>query len=90
MLLFLSDSFAVWNIFVTFVVLKQKTIFDIMKYSQFYRLIESAGWVEKKGRRHKKYVHPDYDYFIPVARHPSKEIPTGTLGKMMRQAGLEE
>ena len=37
-----------------------------MKYSEFYKLIESAGWTIKKGTNHYKYVHPDFDYFIPV------------------------
>ena len=36
-----------------------------MKYSEFYKLIESAGWTIKKGKKHYKYVHPDFDYFIP-------------------------
>ena len=54
-----------------------------MKYSEFYKLIESAGWTIKKGTNHYKYVHPDFDYFIPVGRHPAKEIPNGTLDSMM-------
>lgn len=60
-----------------------------MKYSEFYKLIESAGWTISGGTNHYKYVHPDFDYFIPVGRHPSKEIPTGTLDKMMKSAGLK-
>ncbi|MDR1403449.1 MAG: type II toxin-antitoxin system HicA family toxin [Tannerellaceae bacterium] len=61
-----------------------------MKYSEFYKLIESVGWTVGKGKRHYKYVHPDFDYFIPVARHPSQEIPKGTLLSMMKKAGLKE
>lgn len=61
-----------------------------MKYSEFYKLIESAGWTISKGKKHHKYVNPDFDYFIPVGRHPSKEIPRGTLEKMMKDAGLKE
>ncbi len=61
-----------------------------MKYSEFYKLIEGAGWTISGGSNHYKYVHPDFDYFIPVGRHPSKEIPRGTLEKMMKDAGLKE
>ena len=59
-----------------------------MKYSEFYKLIESAGWTIKKGKKH--YVHPDFDYFIPVGRHQSQEIPNGTLDNMLKKAGLKK
>jgi predicted RNA binding protein YcfA (HicA-like mRNA interferase family) len=60
-----------------------------MKYSEFYRLIESAGWTIKKGKKHYRYVHPDFDFFIPVARHPGQEVPLGTLHSMLKKAGLK-
>ena len=61
-----------------------------MKYSEFYKLIVSAGWTIKKGKKHYKYVHPDFDYFIPVGRHQSQEIPNGTLDSMLKKAGLKK
>ena len=61
-----------------------------MKYSEFYKLIESAGWTIKKGKKHYKYVHPYFDYFIPVGRHQSQEIPNGTLDSMLKKAGLKK
>ena len=33
-----------------------------MKFSEFYKLIEAAGWTLSKGKKHYKYVHPDYEY----------------------------
>ena len=39
---------------------------SLMKFSEFYRLLEANGWTIKKGTNHYKYVHPDFDYFIPV------------------------
>ena len=78
-----------WNIIVTFAA-SIKKFFDFMKYSEFYKLIESKGWTITKGKKHYKYVHPDFDYFIPVGRHKSKEIPPGTLDSMMRMAGLKK
>ena len=68
----------------------QLKFFDIMKFSEFYRLLEQHGWTIKKGKRHHKYVHPDFDNFIPVGRHPSKEVPKGTLEKMLKDAGLKK
>ena len=65
------------------------TLFD-MKFSEFYKLIAAAGWTLSKGKKHYKYVHPDYEYSIPVGRHPSKEIPKGTLNEMMKQAGIKK
>lgn len=65
-----------------------------MKYSEFYRLIEQHGWTlkqgKRKGKRHYKYVHPEFNYFIPVGRHPSHEIPNGTLNGMLKDAGLKK
>ncbi len=61
-----------------------------MKSSEFYKLIESAGWTIKKGKGHYKYVHPDFDYFIPVGRHKTQEVPKGTLDSMMKKAGLKK
>jgi predicted RNA binding protein YcfA (HicA-like mRNA interferase family) len=59
-----------------------------MKFSELYRLLEENGWVKKKGKKHIKYVHPDFPKPIPVGRHPSKEVPTGTLEAIKREAGL--
>ena len=61
-----------------------------MKFSEFYKLIESAGRTIEKGQKHHKYVHPDFDYFIPVGRHQSQEIPNGTLDSMLKKAGLKK
>jgi predicted RNA binding protein YcfA (HicA-like mRNA interferase family) len=60
-----------------------------MKYSEFYKLIEANGWTIKKGKKHYKYVHPNYKNPIVVGRHQRKEIPDGTLASMMKAAGLK-
>ena len=61
-----------------------------MKFSEFYKLLEEHGWRKDGGSKHEHYVHPDYDYFIPVGRHPSKEVPKGTLNKMLKDAGIKK
>ena len=60
-----------------------------MKFSELYRLLEKHGWQKKEGKRHSKYVHPDFGFSIIVGRHESQEVPTGTLGQIMKQAGLK-
>lgn len=60
-----------------------------MKFSELYRLLEENGWEKKKGAKHIKYVHPDFSKPIPVGRHPSKEVPKGTLEAIKREAGLK-
>jgi predicted RNA binding protein YcfA (HicA-like mRNA interferase family) len=59
-----------------------------MKFSELYRLLERNGWELKKGKRHAKYVHPGFPP-IPVGRHPGKEVPTGTLESILKEAGLK-
>ncbi len=60
------------------------------KFSELYRLLEANGWKITEGKRHRKYVHPDFDFFIPVGRHRSAEVPTGTLNSILRAAGLKQ
>ena len=61
----------------------------MVKFSELYRLLEANGWERKKGKRHHRYVNPKFDHFIPVGRHESQEVPTGTLKKILKDAHLE-
>lgn len=60
-----------------------------MKFSELYQLLENNGWKKVEGKKHSEYVHPDYSNFIPVGRHPSKEVPKGTLNQILKNAGLK-
>lgn len=63
-----------------------------MKFNELYRLLEANGWQLKSGKRkggHDKYVHPDFKGSIIAYRHPSQEVPTGTLKVIAKQAGLK-
>ena len=60
-----------------------------MKYSEFYREIEADGWYKKTTNKHLKYVHPIKPGFIPVGKHKSHEIPTGTLKSMRKVSETE-
>lgn len=63
-----------------------------MKYNELYKILKEHGWTIKEGKRkggHDKFVHPDFDYSIPVGRHQSQEVPTGTLKSILKDAGIE-
>ena len=49
-----------------------------MKFYEFYRLLENDGWFIKTTNKHIKCVHPWKPGIIPVGKHGSKEVPTGT------------
>ncbi len=61
-----------------------------MKSSELIRKMERAGWVEiRQTGSHKIFIHKDHAYSIPVPAHGSKEVPTGTANKILKQAGLK-
>ena len=74
------------NKYATFAKL-EKTLY--MKYSEFYRMLEADGWYVRNTKKHKKYVHPNKSGFIPVSKHQSQEVPTGTFESMIKRAGLK-
>lgn len=65
-----------------------------MKFSEFYKFIEKHGWVLVTGKgggtRHYKYVHPDFQFSVPVGRHPSQDIGPALLDRMLRELHLKE
>ncbi len=54
-------------------------------------MLESDGWklVRVKGS-HRQYRHDAKAGTVTVAGKPSVEVPPGTLGNVMRQAGLKK
>jgi predicted RNA binding protein YcfA (HicA-like mRNA interferase family) len=60
-----------------------------MKFSELRRKLERDGWYIKRTTGHHIYVHPSKPGEIPVGKHGSKEVPTGTVNKILKQAGLK-
>lgn len=61
-----------------------------MKVSELIKLLKANGcYLVTHGKEHDKW-HSDVtgkNFMLP--RHPSKELPTGTANKIMKDAGLK-
>lgn len=62
-----------------------------MKYSELLKKLKKAGWrLERNGSSHDLYTNPQFPGVqVPIARHQSKEVPTGTLNKILSDTGLK-
>jgi len=53
------------------------------------KLLKENGWIlDRISGSHHIFVHPDFDRPIPVP-HPRKDIATGTVRAILRQANLK-
>jgi predicted RNA binding protein YcfA (HicA-like mRNA interferase family) len=60
-----------------------------MTSKEIIRRLESEGWYCAGGKGdHQKYKHPSKAGHV-VVPHPRKDMPTGTLRNIFRQAGWE-
>jgi len=61
-----------------------------MKVREVMRLLEVDGWMHVRTTgNHRQYRHPWKSGTVTVAGKPSLEIPIGTLGSIMKRAGLK-
>ncbi|MGA2452403.1 MAG: type II toxin-antitoxin system HicA family toxin [Solirubrobacteraceae bacterium] len=61
-----------------------------MKVREVTRLIEADGWrLERQRGSHRIYRHPDKSGTVTIAGRPGQDVPAGTLGNILRQAGLK-
>jgi predicted RNA binding protein YcfA (HicA-like mRNA interferase family) len=62
-----------------------------MKVKDLIRLIESHGWIRVRMRgSHRQYKHPRKSGTVTVSGKPNVEVPPGTLGSALKQAGLKK
>lgn len=61
-----------------------------MKTSELTKILKKAGCylIDHRGE-HDFWYSPITGKIFPVPRHPSREIPTGTANKILRDAGLK-
>ncbi|MEN8768681.1 MAG: type II toxin-antitoxin system HicA family toxin [Candidatus Arcticimaribacter sp.] len=60
-----------------------------MKSGKLIKILQKEGWqlVRTKGSHHH-FKHPTRKGIVTVP-HPKKDIPKGTVGSILRQAGLK-
>ena len=62
-----------------------------MKVREVIRMLEGDGWrqVAQRGS-HRQFRHPTKSGRVTVAGSPGDEMAAGTLGNILRQAGLRK
>lgn len=61
-----------------------------MKTSELTKMVTKAGcYIVEHGGEHDKWYSPITGKYFRVGRHPSKEIPTGTANRILKDAGLK-
>ena len=60
-----------------------------MTFAEMERLLKKHGWKREEGTKHAYMVHPEKPEKITLGRHPSKEIKTGTMNQILKDAGLK-
>jgi predicted RNA binding protein YcfA (HicA-like mRNA interferase family) len=60
-----------------------------VKFHELIRLLEDDGWrlVAQRGS-HQQYEHPSKPGKVTVSGKPGADVPKGTAGNILRQAGL--
>jgi len=60
-----------------------------MKVRNVVKLIEDDGWRQARTRgSHRQYKHPDKPGLVTIAGKPGDDLAPGTLGSILKQAGL--
>lgn len=59
-----------------------------MKYKQLIQLLEKEGWELYRHGKHDIYRHPKRSGQLTVPFH-SKEVPTGTASRILKDAGIK-
>ena len=61
-----------------------------MKVREIIRLIEQDGWqLDRTKGSHRQFKHPDKPGLVTVPGHMSDDLAPGTLGSILKQAGLK-
>ena len=61
-----------------------------MKVSELIKLLKANGcYLVSHGKEHDKRFSQTTEKHFMIPRHPSKELPTGTANRIMKDAGLK-
>jgi len=58
---------------------------------ELIKIVEADGWFEVRhnGTSHRHFRHPTKPGIVTIP-HPEKDVPKGTAGNILRQAGLKQ
>ena len=61
-----------------------------MKVGEVLKVLSKDGWYRVKAKRgHRQFKHSVKPGRVTVSGKPSDEMPPGTLGSVLKQAGLK-
>ncbi len=61
------------------------------KVREAIRIVERDGWqFQRMNGSHRIFKHPTKPGTVTIAGHPREDVPKGTWGNILRQAGLRE
>ena len=61
-----------------------------MKVRDVIRMIEADGWFQVRQRgSHRQFKHPTKPGLVTIAGKPGDDLAPGTLGSVLKQAGLQ-
>lgn len=61
-----------------------------MKYSELKKVLKKNGcYLIREGANHEQWFSPKTGKTFSIGRHGSKEVASGTLKNIMKDAGLE-
>ncbi|MCR4622656.1 MAG: type II toxin-antitoxin system HicA family toxin [Clostridiales bacterium] len=61
-----------------------------MKVSELKRILRAGGCYHvKDGKEHEMWISPITGNKLRIPRHDSKELPTGTKDRILKDAGLK-
>jgi len=62
----------------------------MVKYSELFRILKKDGWyIVRKKVSHVLMRHPEKTIQITVPYHSGKEVKTGLLKAILKQAGIK-
>ena len=61
------------------------------KVREAIRIVEQDGWqFDRRNGSHRIFKHPVKPGNVVIPGHPGDDVPRGTWGNILRQAGLRE
>ncbi|MCL2106683.1 MAG: type II toxin-antitoxin system HicA family toxin [Oscillospiraceae bacterium] len=60
-----------------------------MTWAELERKLKKDGWKREEGKKHAYMIHDEKSGKLMISRHPTQEVPTGTMIQILKDAGLK-